>query len=59
MSRWLNENLKEKVKRVFEPRYKRPLTDDEVSSIANSLVSFVEVYAQAKWREKYGDSKQQ
>lgn len=39
---------------MFEPRYKRKLTDEEVVTIANSLASFVEVYAKAKWREKYG-----
>lgn len=55
---WLTPNLKLRVRNAFEPRYRRELSDDEVASIANSLVSFVEVYAQTKWREKYGNAKQ-
>lgn len=59
MNIWLTDKLKNRVRQVFETRYKRSLTDDETVSIANSLVCFVETYSKAKWRQKYGNSKQQ
>lgn len=46
---WLTELLKEEVRKVFEPRYKRKLTDNEVIDIANNLVGIVEVYAKSKY----------
>lgn len=42
MSQWLDESLKEKVRKVFESRYGRPLSDSEVVEIANNLVGYVE-----------------
>ena len=47
---WLTKELKEKVRKHFEPKYQRKLTDDEIVSIANSLTSFVEIYSKYKWR---------
>lgn len=39
---WLTEELKQKVRKVFEPRYKRSLTDFEVEEIAQNYASFFE-----------------
>lgn len=45
---WLTKELRQDVRKVFEPRYKRKLTDDEVVEIANSLTDFVAVYVKGK-----------
>lgn len=47
-TKWISEALIADVRRVFEPRYKRSLTDSESIEIAMNLTNFVEVYA--KWR---------
>ena len=52
MKSWLTPQLKEEVRKVFEPRYKRKLTDIEVVEIANSLTSFIAVYAKSKYHGK-------
>ena len=46
---WLSPELKIDVRKVFESRYKRTLTDDEVIEIANNIVGFVEVYGKNKY----------
>ena len=51
---WLNEELKKEVKKVFEPRYKRSLTDDEVTQIAQNLTDVMEAFLKMKWKQKYG-----
>lgn len=56
MDSWLNEDLKKKIRKVFEPRYKRILTEDEVVSIANNLVALMETYAKYRWRNEYGQA---
>ena len=50
---WLNENLKDNIKKIFEPRYKRQLNDLEVQEIAENLSSVVEEILKLKWRQKY------
>ena len=50
---WLTAELKSEVRSLFESRYKRKLTDDEVAEIADNLASFLEVYLKFKWRAKY------
>jgi hypothetical protein len=47
---WLNEDLKNEIKRIFEPRYKRTLTEEEILVIASNLVSYMEHYAKFIWR---------
>lgn len=44
MENWLNEKLKQRVRDVFEPDYKRKLTDNEVVTIAVNLTDFMEMY---------------
>ena len=43
--RWLNNDLRCEVRRIFEPRYNRKLTDIEVEEIAQNLVNYMENYA--------------
>lgn len=45
---WLNKDLKRKVRAVFEPEYKRKLTDREVETIATNLTEFFEIYIKFK-----------
>lgn len=52
---WFTEELLQEVRKVFEPRYKRRLSDNEVIGIAENLTEFMEAYLKMKWREgKYG-----
>lgn len=51
---WLNEDLKKEIRKLFEPRYKRSLTDDEVTQIADNLTEVMEAFLKMKWRQKYG-----
>ncbi len=48
--KWLNEDLKKEVRNVFEPKYKRELSGEEVVEIALNLVSYMEHYAKFIWR---------
>lgn len=50
---WLNKDLKEEIRKVFEPRYKRKLTDEEILEIADNLSSVIEEILKLKWKEKY------
>lgn len=59
MGNWLNDELKQKVRKVFEPRYKRSLTDNEVLEIAGNLAELMEGFLRLKWSEKYGKSNRQ
>lgn len=51
---WLTDDLKREIKKVFEPRYKKPLSDGEVTKIAENLTDLMEAFLRMKWREKYG-----
>jgi len=51
--KWLNEDLKKEVREIFEPKYKRKLSDEEVVKIALNLVSYMENYAKFIWRIKH------
>ena len=48
MYEWLTPELKTKVRNIFEPRYKRALTESEVEEIAVNLVGFFEVLAKSR-----------
>jgi len=52
---WLSEGMKVKIKKVFEPRYKRKLTDNEVFEIAENLSGVVETLIKWKWKEQYAN----
>lgn len=54
---WLNEDLKVEIKRVFEPRYGRELTDVEIKEITENLTGAVESILKFKWRNEYENSR--
>ncbi|MDD4110555.1 MAG: hypothetical protein PHS54_03265 [Clostridia bacterium] len=49
---WLSDELKEEVINMFEPLYKRTLTDGEVIEIANNLAGLAELWIKFNWRIK-------
>lgn len=53
---WLSDELKEEVVNMFEPLYKRTLTDDEVMEIANNLSGLAELWIKFNWRIKNNKS---
>jgi hypothetical protein len=55
MNKWLNDNLKQEIKRVFELRYKRSLSEIEVVEIAENLTGYMEVILKWFWRNKYAN----
>lgn len=57
MENWCTEELRQEVRKVFEPRYKRKLTDEEIVKIAVNLADLMEGYLKLKWRQKYGTTK--
>ncbi len=52
---WLTLELNEEVKKVFEPRYGRKLTNIEVEQIAKNLTEFVELYSRLKGMKREND----
>ena len=54
---WLSESLKREIRNVFEPRYYRQLSDDEVADIADNLANFVESVLKFKCNQKYETQK--
>jgi len=50
---WLTEELKNEVRKIYEPRYKRKLTDNEVLEIAENVEEVVETILKYLWRKKY------
>lgn len=54
MNNWLTDKLVKRIREVFEPRYKRPLTEKEIIAIAENLSCVTEELLKLKWRQKYG-----
>jgi len=52
---WLSDDLKNKIRKVFEVKYKRQLTDREVIDIAENLTGYMETIIKFKFR--YGNEK--
>lgn len=50
---WLTPRLKSRIRIVFEPRYKRKLSDEEIIEIAENLSGVIEQIVKVKWKEKY------
>ena len=50
---WLTKELKDEVQKVFAPRYKRKLSNEEVVTIAENLTELMEGYAKFRWRKQY------
>ncbi len=57
MQTWLTEDLKQKVKNIYEPRYKRKLSDTEAIHIAENLSEVIEILCKFKWRTEYENKK--
>lgn len=53
---WLTPELKLRIRKVFEPRYKRKLSNEEIIEIAENLSCVIEQIVKAKWKEKYDKS---
>jgi hypothetical protein len=47
---WLNEDLLQKVRSHFEPKYKRRLSNREVADIAENLTGYMETIIKFKLR---------
>lgn len=54
--KWLTDHQMQEIRKVFEPRYKRKLTDEEIFEIANNLSGVIEEILKLKWKEKYEES---
>lgn len=52
---WLTEDLKKEIRKTFEPRYRRKLTDNEVVAIAENLTGSMETILRFKCENKYGE----
>ena len=53
MHEWLTSDLKNEIKAVFEPRYKRKLSDLEVLEIAENLTGVIEEILKFRWKQTY------
>lgn len=49
--KWLTDDLKKEVKKTYEPKYGRKLSNDEITHIAISLADFVEHFLTFKRRQ--------
>lgn len=45
---WLTDELRQKIRKVFEPRYKRKLTDRETEEIGENLASLLKVFLRTR-----------
>lgn len=54
---WLTANLQSEIRRTFEPRYKKKLSDEEVLNIAENLTEVMETYLKLKCKQKYGHAR--
>lgn len=55
---WLGSELKEKIRKVFELRYKKELSEEEILDIANNLISYMEHLMKFMGNKKYGTNTQ-
>lgn len=49
---WLTLELKDEIKKVFEPRYRKLLTEEEVIDISNNLTDFLETFIKFRLRKE-------
>lgn len=50
---WLTSELKQKVKDVFESRYNRKLSDNEIITIVENLTGVMESILKIRWKNTY------
>jgi len=48
MTNWITVKHKQEIRRIFEPKYKRKLSDQEVEEIAINLTSYLETILKLK-----------
>lgn len=48
---WFSDELKIEIIKVFEPRYRCKLSDEEILIIADNLTGFMETKLKFKWRK--------
>ena len=56
LPKWLTPGLMKEVRDLYEPLYKKSLTDFEVYTIAENLSTFIEHYLKYKWRLIHGNN---
>lgn len=49
-NKWINEAVRNDIRKVFEPRYQRTLSESEIEMIADNIVSVFEEIVKFKWR---------
>jgi len=49
----LDEDLKQEIRKVFEPRYNKKISDQEVVELASSLMNITETLLKFRWRQVY------
>lgn len=53
LMKWLNKELQNDVRKLFEARYGKKMTDEDITEIAGSLVGLVENTLKSKWRQRH------
>jgi hypothetical protein len=53
---WLTPELRREIRKVFEPKYKYALSEEEVEEIAENLSGVIETILKFKWRQKYDNT---
>ncbi len=56
---WLTDKLKNEIRAIYEPAYKRTLTEQEVIEIAENISDVTETILKFIWRKKYENVRQQ
>ncbi len=51
MNTWITESLRNEIRLIFEPRYGRGLSKQEVIEIAENLTVAVEEILRFKWKQ--------
>lgn len=52
MLKKLDGDLNKRIKEIFEPKYGRPISDEEALNIANNLADLIELCIKFKWKQK-------
>lgn len=55
MESWLTKDLKQRIRDVFESKYKKQLSDEDVVEIARNLTSTIEIIVKLRWKNIYGN----
>ena len=47
---WIDTSLENEIREIFEPLYKRELTENEIDLIGNGLANIAELWVKFSWR---------